>query len=84
MPPLFSVIIPIYNCEEYLIECVGSVLKQGFKSLEIILIDDCSTDKSSQICASFAKQNEAIKIIQHEKNSERHPCLPGLQRPVEH
>lgn len=66
--PLFSVIIPAYNSERYLIECVQSVLKQDFKSLEIILVDDCSTDKSSEICDSFGEQNKSIKVIHHEKN----------------
>jgi len=66
--PLFSVIVPIYNSERYLIECVQSVLKQDFKSLEIILVDDCSTDKTSQICDSLGKQNESIKVISHKKN----------------
>lgn len=66
--PLFSIVIPVYNSERYLIECVQSVLKQNFKNREIILVDDCSTDKSSEICDSFAKQNESIKVIHHEKN----------------
>ncbi len=69
MPPLFSVIVPVYDSEKYLIGCVQSVLKQDFKSLEIILVDDCSTDKSGEICDSFGEQNELIKVIQHEKNS---------------
>lgn len=68
MPPLFSVVVPVYNSEQYLIECVESVLKQGFKSIEIILVDDFSTDKSSAICTTFITQNENIRVIRHEKN----------------
>jgi len=67
--PLFSIIISVYNTERYLTECVQSILKQDFKKLEIILVDDCSTDKSSEICKSFSEQNEFIKVIRHEKNS---------------
>lgn len=66
--PLFSVIIPVFNSEQYLVESVQSVLKQDFKSLEIILVDDCSTDKSSEICNFLCEQNKFIKIVRHEKN----------------
>lgn len=66
--PLFSVIIPVYNAEQYLVECVQSVLGQDFKRLEIILVDDCSTDKSGKLCDSFAKQNKNIKTIHQRKN----------------
>lgn len=65
---LFSVIIPVYNTERYLVECVQSILKQDFKSWEIILVDDSSTDKSGEICDSFGEQNESIKVIHHERN----------------
>ena len=54
--PLISVIIPIYNDEKYLSKCVDSVLAQSYKNLEIILIDDGSTDSSSQICDTY-KEN---------------------------
>jgi glycosyltransferase involved in cell wall biosynthesis len=69
MSPLFSIIIPVYNSERCLIECVQSVLKQDFKAWEIILVDDCSTDKSNQICLSLGKENEALKVIRHKENS---------------
>jgi len=66
--PLFSVIIPVYNSESYLIECVNSVLKQQYGDAEIILIEDCSTDKSGEICIFLAQQYDSIIAIQHTQN----------------
>ena len=52
-----SVIIPVYNTEKYLKECVESVLAQTYHNLEILLINDGATDSSPQICESYAKQD---------------------------
>ena len=65
--PLISVIIPVYNVEQYLDECLNSVINQTYTNLEIILIDDGSTDKSGKICDEFAKRDNRIKVI-HQKN----------------
>ena len=62
-----SVIIPVYNVEKYLEECIQSVLKQTYKNLEIILVDDGSKDNSGNICDEYAKRDERIKVI-HKKN----------------
>lgn len=64
---LISVIIPVYNVEEYLRECVDSVLKQTYKNLEIILVDDGSTDSSGKICDEYAEKDSRITVI-HKKN----------------
>lgn len=64
---LISVIIPIYNVERYLRQCIDSILSQTYKNLEIILIDDGSTDGSSEICDSYAKKDKRIIVI-HQKN----------------
>ena len=53
---LFSVIIPVYNCEKYLLNCVNSVLKQKFKSIEIIIINDNSNQKTKKICERLKKK----------------------------
>jgi len=63
-----SVIIPVYNTEKYLSDCVESVLKQDNVSLEIILIDDGSTDSSANICDTYAQKHDNIKVI-HIQNS---------------
>jgi len=65
--PLFSVIIPIYNTELFLERCIKSILDQKHSKTEIILIDDCSTDRSLKIC-NFFKKNPLVKIIIHKKN----------------
>jgi len=67
MSHLISIIVPIYNVEQYLKECVDSLLNQKFKDYEVILVNDGSTDNSSEICDSFAEQYSNIHVI-HKKN----------------
>ena len=62
--PLFSIIIPVYNVEKYLAECVESVLAQTYKNFEIILVDDGSKDSSNKICLQYvSKFPERINLI---------------------
>lgn len=63
----FSIVVPIYNVENYLNECIESILNQGFKNYELILVNDGSTDKSESICDKFARSNSKISVI-HKKN----------------
>lgn len=62
-----SVIVPVYNIEAYLPECIESILKQTYTNLEIILVDDGSTDSSGQICDTFEKKDSRVVVI-HKKN----------------
>jgi len=64
---LISIIIPVYNSEQYLDRCINSVLDQTHEDLELILVNDGSTDKSGEICDSFALNDERIKVIHKEK-----------------
>lgn len=64
---LISVIIPVYNIENYISKCIESVLKQTYKNIEIILVNDGSTDKSGDICDCFATQDCRIQAI-HKQN----------------
>lgn len=65
--PFFSVIIPVYNVEKYLSQCVQSVLTQPFKDLEAILVDDGSTDSSGEMCDDWAAQDSRVRVI-HQEN----------------
>ena len=67
MSQKISVIIPVYNVEKYLCACVNSVINQTYKNLEIILVDDGSTDKSGAICDEYALKDERIKVF-HKSN----------------
>lgn len=64
---LFSIIVPVYNVENYLVQCVESLLDQSYKNYEILLVDDGSTDKSGVLCDKYAEQSERIKVL-HKSN----------------
>lgn len=64
---LVSVVVPVYNVEKYLENCVYSIIKQTYENIEIILVDDGSTDNSSSLCDSFMKRDKRINVY-HKKN----------------
>ena len=68
MTDLISVIIPVYNVAAYLSACIESILSQNYLALEIILIDDGSTDESGEICDEYAKRDSRINVI-HQTNA---------------
>ena len=65
---MISVIIPVYNVEDYLHVCLNSVLNQSYEDLEIICVDDVSTDSSLEILEYFAKKDSRIKILKNDHN----------------
>lgn len=65
--PLLSVIVPVYNVEDYLGRCVESILAQTYKNLEIILVDDGAKDSSGAICDAYAQKDRRIQVI-HKEN----------------
>jgi len=67
MRPFLSIIVPIYKTEQYLSQCIDSILNQTFKDFELILVDDGSPDKCPVICDNYAKKDKRIKVI-HKQN----------------
>ncbi|WP_084782120.1 glycosyltransferase family 2 protein [Bacillus niameyensis] len=67
MNPKISIIVPIYNVEDYLHQSISSILNQTFKDFELILVNDGSTDKCGEICDEYARQDSRLKVI-HKEN----------------
>lgn len=70
--PLISVIVPVYNVEKYIRECLDSIVNQTYKNLQIILVDDGSSDNSGKICDEFAKKDSRITVV-HQENQGQVP-----------
>jgi len=66
--PLISIIIPVYNVESYISRCLDSTINQTLANIEIIVVDDCGSDKSIDIAKDYAKRDYRIKIIHNPKN----------------
>lgn len=65
--PMISVIVPVYNVERLLAKCLDSLLAQTYKDIELVLVDDGSTDGSGKICDEYAEREDRIKVV-HQKN----------------
>lgn len=65
--PYFSIIVPVYNTENYLEQCIDSIVGQTFKRFEVILVDDGSSDRSASICDEYAKKYGNVEVI-HKEN----------------
>ena len=79
MEELISVIIPIYNREKYLEKCFESIIKQSYQRLEIILVDDGSTDNSLSICLKYASRDSRIKVVQKKNGGLSSARNAGLE-----
>ena len=62
-----SVIIPVYNTEEYLAQCLDSVIGQSYSNIEVILVDDGSSDTSGRICDDYSWKDSRVRVV-HQKN----------------
>ena len=65
--PMISIIVPVYNVEQYLSQCIDSILSQSFSDFELILVDDGSPDSSGSICDMYAKKDSRVRVL-HKKN----------------
>lgn len=79
---IFSIIIPIYNMEDYLDECLSSVAIQKFESIEVILIDDGSTDSSVEICEKYCKAYKYFKLVRQHNSGQGMARNHGLRLAV--
>ena len=66
--PLITIIVPVYNGEKYIDQCINSILNQEYKNIELILVNDGSKDNSKLILDNWAKRESKIKVI-HQENS---------------
>ena len=77
--PVFSIIIPIYNVEPYLRQCIESVLNQTFRNIEVILVNDGSTDGCPEICDEYSQKDSRIKVIHKENGGASDARNSGVQ-----
>lgn len=75
---LLSIIVPVYNCEKYLEECVDSIIRQTYRNLEIILVDDGSTDSSGKICDQYTYRDDRIRVIHKENGGQQDARSAGI------
>ena len=67
--PWISVVMPVYNAAAFLAESMESVLGQSFRDLELIVVDDCSSDESCEICKEYVEQDERVRLIRLKENA---------------
>lgn len=77
---LVSIIVPIYNIEEYLPRCIESIRNQSYSNLELILVDDGSTDGSGLICDKYAKEDKRIRVIHKENGGSSSARNAGIRQ----
>lgn len=76
---MVSIIIPVYNAEKYLSKCLDSVINQTYKEIEVILVNDGSTDNSAQICEQYQKVDDRIKVINKKNGGVSSARNSGLE-----
>lgn len=79
MKPLVSVIVPLYNCEKYISKCMTSLLKQSYEHIEIIVVNDGSTDNSDALMQQFIRQDAGIRYVSQSNHGVSHARNTALQ-----
>ena len=77
--PKVSIIVPVFQAEQYLVRCIDSILHQTFRDFELILVDDGSKDRSGEICDRYAAQNSMIHVIHQENRGVSATRNAGLE-----
>jgi len=77
---LISIIVPVYNAEQHLTACIQSIVSQDYANLEIILVNDGSTDKSADICDDYARRDKRVKVYHIENGGAAHARNFGLNK----
>ena len=80
--PRISIVVPVYNVEEYLEECIESIIKQSYPNIQIILVDDGSTDSSGLICDKYAQNDSRIEVIHQNNAGVVEARKAGLKRTI--
>ena len=78
--PLISVIVPVYNTKAHLARCIGSILEQTYEHLEVILVDDGSTDGSGALCDAFAARDSRVQVLHQRNGGSGAARNAGLER----
>lgn len=78
--PMVSIVVPVYNQEKYIRECLESVITQTYHNWELILVDNNSTDKSMKICKEYAASDGRIKLFEEKKQGVSHARNMGISR----
>ena len=80
--PKVSIIVPVYNTEKYLAQCLDSIINQSLKDIEILCVDDGSTDSSPEILKEYAKKDSRIRIIQKPNAGYGNSMNLGINRRI--
>ncbi len=76
---MVSVIVPVYNKKEYLGACIDSILGQSYRNMELVLVDDASTDGSGEICDAYGDKDSRVKVIRQENGGPTSACVTGMR-----
>ena len=78
--PIISVIVPIYNVEQYLSKCIDSILAQTFTDIEVLLVDDGSPDNCGRICDDYALRDSRVRVFIKQMGVSEVPGIMVLRR----